>query len=80
MPAGATNTAVASASPEAWRFQRDPARLIARKPIHCHAASGLVLVINVGECLTLSIPNAEAFGGLVDLPGRRECAVLRHAD
>jgi len=35
-----------------------------------------ILEIDVGQRLSLGVADAEAFGGLVDLPRRREAAVL----
>jgi hypothetical protein len=47
----------------------DAPRLIAREPAHSHAPAGLVLVIDLGERLTLGVANAEAFGGrVIDAP------------
>jgi hypothetical protein len=66
-----------------WPFQqvrqlanidRDTPRLIARQAAHYPVSAGLILEINVGECLTMRVADAEAFGGFVYLPGCGEAA------
>ena len=47
----------------------DATRLIAREPLHRHAATLPVFEIDIGDRLTIGVADAEAFGGLVD--GRR---------
>jgi hypothetical protein len=53
---------------------RDPPRLVACEPVHYITAALFVLEIDVRERLPIGVTDAEALGGLVDGPGRREAA------
>jgi hypothetical protein len=53
---------------------RDNECLVARHPLRRHSPLWLILKIDVGECLPGSILHDEAFGLLIDGPGRWETA------
>jgi hypothetical protein len=52
---------------------RDAPRLVLGQPLHRHAPYGLIFEIDIGKGLAILVADAQAFGGLIDVPRWREC-------
>jgi hypothetical protein len=58
--------------PQLDYVNRNPSRLIFAKQLGCRLLAGLILVIDVAQRLTVSVPHNEAVGRNVRSPRRRE--------